>query len=183
MPKNLDTIGCDTLLLMRRFGHPAKPKQHFTIAEAAQRAGITEALLTLWVQTERFVPSIEVAAIGLPDPSHPLHKVLSRHAKSFEKAFPFTKADIERLRKMVEKASTTLPLDRVWTDDGTLEFFTVAQVASLLNLSEDTIRRLFQDEPGVLAKGDRNLRGKRRRVTLRIPREVMNRVKRRLANK
>ena len=146
-------------------------------------AGITEALLTLWVQTERFVPSRVVPALPLPDPSHPLYKVLSRHAKSFEKAFVFTQADIARLRKMAEEASTKLPLDRVWTDDGTREFFTVAQVASLLNLSEDTIRRLFENEPGVLAKGDKNPRGKRRRVTLRIPREVMNRVKRKLANK
>jgi hypothetical protein len=38
-------------------------------------------------------------------------------------------------------------------DDGRQTDFTVAQIASLWQLSTDTIQRLFQDEPGV-ERGD-----------------------------
>jgi hypothetical protein len=73
--------------------------------------------------------------------------------------------------------------DEPFVDDGTQENFTVAQIASLWQLSTDTIQRWFEDEPGVVTSGNKNPRGKRKRVTLRIPREVMQRVKRRMANK
>jgi hypothetical protein len=47
---------------------------------------------------------------------------------------------------------------------------TVQEIAANLKLSEETVRNLFQDRPGVLkiTKGKR-LRGKREYVTLRIP--------------
>src|SRR5277367_3442310 len=77
------------------------------------------------------------------------------------------------------KASKSEP----FVDDGKQETLTVAQIASLWQLSTDTIQRWFEDEPGVVASGNKNPRGKRKRVTLRIPREVMERVKRRMANK
>lgn len=69
-----------------------------------------------------------------------------------------------------------------FVDDGTQQTFTVAQVASLWQLSTDTIRRIFEDEPGVLVQGNRNPRGKRKRITLRIPRHVMERVRKRRSN-
>ena len=69
-----------------------------------------------------------------------------------------------------------------FVDDGEQENFTVAEIASLWRLSTDTIQRIFQEEPGVLPLGDRNPRGKRKRITLRIPRAVMERVKRRRSN-
>jgi predicted DNA binding CopG/RHH family protein len=72
---------------------------------------------------------------------------------------------------------------KIDVDDGTQETLTVAQVASLWELSPDTIQRRFEDEPGVITLGSKNPRGKRKRVTLRIPRSVMERVKRRMANK
>jgi hypothetical protein len=43
-------------------------------------------------------------------------------------------------------------------------------------LSADSIRRLFDDEPGVLVIGDTNHQHKRRYRTLRIPRSVIERV-------
>jgi hypothetical protein len=73
--------------------------------------------------------------------------------------------------------------DEPFIDDGTLDTFTVAQIASMWQLSTDTVQRWFEDEPGVIVSGDKNPRGKRKRVTLRIPRAVMERVKRRMANK
>ena len=47
-------------------------------------------------------------------------------------------------------------------------------------LSADSIRRLFDDEPGVLVIGDTNHQHKRRYRTLRIPQSVIERVHRRM---
>jgi hypothetical protein len=59
--------------------------------------------------------------------------------------------------------------------------FTVAEISSAWNLSEDTIRSLFLPEPGVLI-----IQHPRRRTrihrTLRIPESVAARVYKRLAN-
>jgi len=59
--------------------------------------------------------------------------------------------------------------------------YSVAEVAEMWNLSADAVRRLFQNEPGVLVLGDsRPKYGKRRYATLRIPESVLERVYRRL---
>jgi hypothetical protein len=58
--------------------------------------------------------------------------------------------------------------------------FTPEQLAERWNLSCDTIRRLFDREPGVLVIERPN--GKRRYRTLRIPESVAERVHRRLTN-
>jgi hypothetical protein len=60
-------------------------------------------------------------------------------------------------------------------------YFTPKDIADQWKLSEDTIRRLFQDEPGVLKIGNPNPRGKRGYVTLRILRSVMLRLYERLS--
>jgi hypothetical protein len=154
--------------LKRKIPHPAgrsKPTV-FSLAQGAKMAGITEGLLVWWISTEHFIPSIE-----LPGTKNLLGW----------NCIVLTEEDVKRLRKMVEHSiNRTEPS---WVDDGKQENFTVAQVASLWELSPDTIQRLFEDEPGVVKLGDKNPRGRRRRITLRIPRDVMNRVKRRLANK
>lgn len=55
--------------------------------------------------------------------------------------------------------------------------FTAAELAELWKLDESTIRRLFQDEPGVFCIGKCCRRdGKRDYVTLRIPESVVWRV-------
>jgi hypothetical protein len=61
------------------------------------------------------------------------------------------------------------------------EQFTPKELAAMWKFSEDTIRRWFQDEPGVLKIGDANPRGKRGYVTLRIPRSVAVRAYERLS--
>ncbi len=61
--------------------------------------------------------------------------------------------------------------------------YSPAELAELWGLSSDTIRRLFEDEPGVVTIGERNPRSKRRYVTLRIPQSVAARVHRRLSPK
>jgi len=60
-----------------------------------------------------------------------------------------------------------------------MRHFTVQEIASLWNLSDDVVRRMFEREPGVLVLGtDRSTR-KRRYLTLRIPEDVLLRVYRR----
>jgi len=60
--------------------------------------------------------------------------------------------------------------------------YTVVELADRWNLSPDTIRKLFENEPGVLALEERGRkRGKRRYTTLRIPESVALRVHRRLS--
>ncbi|MBI4873391.1 MAG: hypothetical protein HY822_02020 [Acidobacteria bacterium] len=54
--------------------------------------------------------------------------------------------------------------------------YTPTELAERWKLSEQSIRRLFQDEAGVLKIGGGGARGKRAYVTLRIPRAVVERV-------
>lgn len=51
--------------------------------------------------------------------------------------------------------------------------YTVAEVAGLWNLSEDTIRKLFRDDPAVLKIGVGEKRFKRGYVVLRIPESIV----------
>jgi len=54
--------------------------------------------------------------------------------------------------------------------------YTPTELAEHWKLSEQTIRRLFQDEPGVLKIGETNPRAKRAYITLRIPGAVVERI-------
>lgn len=56
------------------------------------------------------------------------------------------------------------------------EYLTVAEVAEMLNVSEDTVRRMFATEPGVINLGHEQEPGSRRYRILRVPRHVLNRV-------
>ena len=55
------------------------------------------------------------------------------------------------------------------------ENLTVAEIARVLNVSRDTVRRMFINEPGVINVGPENTRKRPYRV-LRIPRDVLKRV-------
>jgi hypothetical protein len=62
-------------------------------------------------------------------------------------------------------------------NDGVSErHWSVAEIAAAWNLSEDSVRRLFANEPGVLVIGRRIRGSKRRYTTLRIPQSVVERV-------
>lgn len=56
------------------------------------------------------------------------------------------------------------------------------EIAVAWSLSSDSVRKLFQHEPGVLVIGDQGSRRKRGYTTLRIPESVVTRVHRRLCN-
>ena len=96
-----------------------------------------------------------------------------------EVTYYFYEADMVRLKTL-----TWVPRKKneVFVDDGDQTDFTVKQIAQMWQLSTDTVQRLFQDEPGVVALGNKNPRGKRKRITLRIPRAVMERVKKTRSN-
>ncbi len=55
--------------------------------------------------------------------------------------------------------------------------YTVAEIAAMWSLSKDAVRRMFQNEPGVLVLGDTSSRRRKRPYkTLRIPESVAQRV-------
>jgi hypothetical protein len=92
-----------------------------------------------------------------------------------ETTYLFSDEDVLRLKFM----SSTPTKDTKFVDDGKQTDFTVSQIASMWQLSTDTIQRLFRDEAGVITLSGKN---RKKRTTLRIPRQVMERVKRRRSN-
>ena len=61
--------------------------------------------------------------------------------------------------------------------------FSPAQLAEQWSLSEDTVRRIFEREPGVLIFENPERISSRRRRTIRIPESVAERVYRRLSTR
>jgi hypothetical protein len=107
-----------------------------------------------------------VRGIGLKIESdfrvHSSESVLSRFMKSqshpsqVEEAIPVRAASVETLER----------------------HFSISEISEIWNVSKDTVRRMFQDEPGVLILGRRPSRHKRGYTTLRIPQSVLERVHR-----
>jgi hypothetical protein len=93
-----------------------------------------------------------------------------------EQTYYFGEADMLRLKTLTRASKSNTPVSGAHTD------YTVKQIAGMWQLSTDTVQRLFQNEPGVVVLGNKNPRGKRKRLTLRIPREVMERVKKTRSN-
>jgi len=58
------------------------------------------------------------------------------------------------------------------------QHFTIREVAEMWHVSDDTVRKVFRDEPGVLAIGSEESRFKRGYVTLLIPESVVKAVHR-----
>jgi hypothetical protein len=79
----------------------------------------------------------------------------------------------------------TLAPKPVLTDvsPATERHYSVAEIAAMWHFSPNAVRKLFQNEPGVLALGEPRPKFGRRRgyVTLRIPQSVLDRVHRRLS--
>lgn len=150
----------------------------YSVKQAARLAGISEELLLLWVSTKRIKPATDTPAVQLPVPNRPDEVREDFAVPAF---YAFDERNIEQIRALAEKPpskrNNSAPLPAV------KDYYTVAEVAALLNLSPDTIRRMFADETGVIALGQDHPRGKRKRITLRIPKEVVERVKRKRAKK
>jgi pSer/pThr/pTyr-binding forkhead associated (FHA) protein len=87
------------------------------------------------------------------------------------------------MRSVVQpiKASPRPTLSKTEERDVSVEkHYSVAELAKIWNLSENTIRRIFENEPNVLKWGITEGRFKRRYTTLRIPETVVSRVHREL---
>jgi hypothetical protein len=69
--------------------------------------------------------------------------------------------------------------DLMTPDPSAEKHYSTSELAHLWNLSERTIRRMFENEPGVLQLGSQETRFKRGYTTLRIPESVVLRVHRR----
>jgi len=54
--------------------------------------------------------------------------------------------------------------------------YSVSEIAILWNLSEDTVRSIFRDEPGVLKIGSSFKRRKRGYISLRVPESILQKV-------
>ena len=76
----------------------------------------------------------------------------------------------------LDSSTQLIPVNAVESE----RHFTAREVAEAGNLSQDTIYRLFVNEPGVLLLVSERKKYKRTRRTLRIPESVKNRVYRRL---
>jgi len=61
------------------------------------------------------------------------------------------------------------------------QFYSIAEIAARWKVSRDFVRRLFEREPGVLVFGNSPMQGKRRYRTLRVPKDVLLRVEKRLS--
>ena len=62
------------------------------------------------------------------------------------------------------------------------QHYTVKEIATMWKLSEDVVRRIFENEPGVLVLAEEKRNSHRRRYrTLRIPASVLERVYRRMS--
>ena len=138
--------------------------EFLTLQQAADLAGLKVAQIRVRIAMGELTPT----ALGT--------SVTTR-----ETTYLFSDVDVVRL-KTLTFAPRQKSSNEPFVDDGKQSDFTVAQIASMWQLSTDTIQRLFHDEPGVVTLGHKNPRGKRKRITLRIPRVVMERVKKRRSN-
>lgn len=87
----------------------------------------------------------------------------------------------EKQAWMRERNAEPAPLEGLAQVTAFERHFTPKEIAGLWRLDETTIRRIFQDEPGVLRFGKSGRRdGKRDYVSLRIPESVVLRVHREL---
>jgi hypothetical protein len=77
------------------------------------------------------------------------------------------------------------PLEKIRPQNPALsvgeKHFTPQELAEAWGVSAETIRQIFRDEQGVLKIGKSGTRVKRGYFTLRIPKEIAERVHRRLA--
>jgi hypothetical protein len=70
--------------------------------------------------------------------------------------------------------------DRAAPDKAMERHYSVEQIGELWGLSTRTVRKMFEDEPGIIVFGNTGSLKKRRYLTLRIPESVLLRVHRRL---
>jgi hypothetical protein len=157
---------------------PFQKIERFTIKQAAAKVGISEGLLILWISTGKFKPSIELSTRnhGLTGtPKMALEAFAGPDGEAFGwNRFLLTAEDVKRLSAMVEQTAERKAREPAHVPG---RHYTAKQLAVEWGMSPDTIRKLFEDEPGVLRHGkNTSRRGKRRYLSIRIPEEVAQRI-------
>jgi hypothetical protein len=143
------------------------PEMWFSLADAAEMTGTKPAVLLGWVRAGKFVPSMEVVGGIVPNALK----------------YQFSESDVARLEKFVKRTTRTEPTQQAAPGAGVAPaFYTPAELAKVWGLSVDSIRKMFDAEPGVLKLGEQSKKRRRRYVTLRIPVEVAARVHKRLGS-
>jgi len=61
--------------------------------------------------------------------------------------------------------------------------YSIIEISKLWGLSRETVRKIFEDEPGVIVWGHSETRSKRGYRTIRVPESVLHRVHHRLCQK
>jgi AraC-like DNA-binding protein len=70
--------------------------------------------------------------------------------------------------------------DRTISDKAVERHYSVEEIGTLWGLSPRTVRRMFENEPGIIVFGNTGTIRKRRYITIRIPESVLVRMHRRL---
>ncbi len=99
-----------------------------------------------------------------PEPS------MGRNGISFEQK-------AARMREAHSETSPTISPEGIFCE----RHYSVSEIGEMWNLSQDAVRRTFENEPGVLVLGNTETRHRRRYITLRIPQSVVERVHRRMS--
>jgi hypothetical protein len=155
-----------------------------SVKQAAAKVGISEGLLVLWISTGKFKPSVEASdtSAGLTGVAKLAWESYAggpdEHALGWNR-FALTDTDVDRLRVMVEATAERAIKTGSTHVAGT--HYTVRELSVLWGLSVDTVRALFEDEPGVIKLKNPAKKGKRTYTSLRIPETVADKVSRRLA--
>jgi hypothetical protein len=153
------------------------------IKHAASEVGISEGLLILWINTGKFKPSIEISTANnnLKGTAKKAFESFAPDGEAFGwNRFQFTDSDVDRLRGMVEQTAQQKAKVEVNHVKGAA--YTPQELAVLWSLSEDTIREVFKDEPGVIRITNKPTKKNRKAYTsIRIPEDVAARVQRRLS--
>ena len=84
------------------------------------------------------------------------------------------------LQPQVERTSVTIGQQTAFGVPALERHYTVSELAKLWFFSENTIRRLFSQEPGVIRLAHQRTRVKRGYTSIRIPERIAQRVHRRL---
>jgi hypothetical protein len=137
----------------------------FPLNDAALMVGIQPAVLLGWVRAGTFRPSIEVGGF-IPN----------------SMKYQFTESDVKRLGALVKARAKRESSRESSQPAAKAAFYSPAELAKVWGLSVDSIRKMFEQEPGVLKLGDESKKRRRKYVTLRIPADVAARVQKRLGS-
>jgi len=163
----------------------------FTIEEAAKLAEVNLLDLIEWIESGKMKPSnlIELVQAGAPiDVLMPPGSIIEPR----EPVQLFTRSKIREIQSLKaprlpkprdDKSSPKPKTLKAWNPKADPNMvYTPEDLAEAWQWSVATVRRLFENEDGVMKRGEENPRKKRRYVTLRIPQAVALRVYRKLSS-